>query len=147
MSKIAKIYTKKGKRLVMVVVVKAQLCTCRLRAGVVPGVGATVATTGTVLHVQLFLRCVVSLFRLFQLSLWQQPAFHNGPTSTYKPSSTVTHHPHRTIIHDHSCITSSVVTKTSVFLPASCYLLGTGCLSGASSAPSPSDEGLTGSTE
>ena len=29
--------------------------------------GATVATTGTVLHVQLFLRCVVSLFRLFQL--------------------------------------------------------------------------------
>ena len=51
----------------MVVVVKAQLCTCRLKAGVVPGEGATVATAGAVLHVQLFLRCVVSLFLLFQL--------------------------------------------------------------------------------
>ena len=109
--------------------------------------GTTVATTGTLLHVQLYLLCVASLFRLFQLSLWQQLAFHNGPTSTYKPSSTATHHPHRTIIHNHSCITSSVVTKTSIFLPPSCYLLGAGCLSGASSAPSPSDEGLTGSTE
>ena len=60
------VYTKKGKRLV-VMMVKKQLCTCRLRAGLVPGEGATVATTGTVLHVQLFLRCVVSLFLLFQL--------------------------------------------------------------------------------
>ena len=36
------------------------------------------------------------------------------------PLSTATHHPHRirTIIsiHNHSCITSSVVTKTSIFL-------------------------------
>ena len=55
----------------MVVVVKAQLCTCRLRAGVVPGVGATVATAVQYVHVQLFWQCVVSLFRLFQLWLGQ----------------------------------------------------------------------------
>ena len=55
------VYTKKGKCMVMVVVVKAQLCTCRLRAGVVPGVGATVATAVQCVHVQLFLRCVVSV--------------------------------------------------------------------------------------
>ena len=57
------------------------------------GVRATVATTGSVLHVQLFLWCVVSLFRQLQLSLWQQPAIHNGPTYIYKPLSTTTHHP------------------------------------------------------
>ena len=63
-----------------------------------------------------------------------------------QPFSTA-QHPHETIIHDHSCITSSFVTKTSIFLPPSCYLLGASCLSGISSAPSPSDEGLIGSTE
>ena len=34
-----RIYTKKGKCMVMMVVVMKQLCTCRLRAGVVPGEG------------------------------------------------------------------------------------------------------------
>ena len=46
-----------------------------LHVQVKSGIGAreetTVATVGTVLHVQLFLRCVVSLFRLFQLWLGQ----------------------------------------------------------------------------
>ena len=50
---------------VIVMVVKKQLCTCRLRAGVVPGVGATVATAVQCVHVQLFLQCAVSLFQLF----------------------------------------------------------------------------------
>ena len=73
------IYTKKGKRLVvMMVIVKKQLCTCRLRAGVVPGEGATVATAVQYVHVQLFLRCVASLLWLILRSLWQHPALHNA---------------------------------------------------------------------
>ena len=69
------------------------------------------------------------------MAVTAQPAFRNGPTSKfqYKPSSTPNHHPHRTIIYDQSYITSSVVTKTSIFLPPSCYLLGADCLSGARS--------------
>ena len=57
--------------MVVMVIVMAQLCTCRLRAGEVPWEGATVATTVQCLHVQLFLRFVVSLFQLFQLWLGQ----------------------------------------------------------------------------
>ena len=34
--------------------------------------GVTVATAVQCVHVQLFLLCIASLFRLFQRSLWQQ---------------------------------------------------------------------------
>ena len=60
----------------------------------------------------------------------QQPIIHIEPSST----TTWLHH-----------IISR--PKTSICLPPFCYLLGTGCLSGAGSAPPPSEEGLDGSAQ
>ena len=126
---------------VMMMVVMKQLCTCRLRAGVVPGEGATVATAGTVLHVQLILRCDVSMFQLFQQSLWQQPAFHKGPTFTTNFHQLQQYYiePSMMVVDDGPSSTTKAASHQSsrrhIFYchhPAACWAL-TACLAQAQS--------------
>ena len=128
----------------MVVVVKKQLCTCRLRAGVVPGRGQRLpllcsvctcnCSCGVLCLCSSCFSCHYGSNQPSKTAQHPQQAFINYSNNQHysEPSSTTT---------VHSCITLSFITKTSIFLPPSCCLLGVGCLSGPWSELSPSSFG------